>query len=59
MTTKLTPGDWLDPRNSNVHADGDNADNPEHLGEVAGSSFDGCESEDDGENLELMLEIAR
>lgn len=57
MTTKLTLGNWLDPRNSNVHANSDDADDPEHLGEVAGSALDSCEPEDDGEDLELMLEI--
>jgi hypothetical protein len=58
VTTKLALGNWLDPRDGNVHDDSDDTDNPKHLREVGRSTFDSCISEDDGEDLRQWLVFA-
>ena len=58
MSTKLTLWNGLDPRDSNVQDNGDDTNDPEHLGEVCGSTFDSGVSKNDREDLERRLAIA-
>lgn len=57
MTTKLTLWNRLDPRDGDVHNNSDDADNPEHLGEVGSSSLESGVSENDGKNLGQRLAL--
>jgi hypothetical protein len=57
VTTKLTLWNRLDPRDGDIHDNSDDADDPEHLGEVGSPSLESGVSKNDGKDLGQRLAL--